>query len=439
MLREVFMPKKDETLHMCVDYRDMNAQTEKDAFPLPRIDQVWPIMSGAKYFGSLDLLMGYHQVKVDPLDRAKTAFLTHRGLYIYNVMPYGLCNDPATFQRLMERVLGPLICVGVLVYLEDVLIYAETPDQLIDTLAAVLKRLAKAGLKCKATQCSLFTERMHYLGRVVSKKGIFPDSAKLEKIRHWPKPDKGKGLASYRGLCNYYRDLIPSFAHLSDALYKASGSDLFKWTPSLDKQFEDLKQQLLQPRIVRLPDSQRDFILETDNSRVAFGRVHKQRFEDTGLEHPVGFFNRALTGSERNYAAYKLELYAVVRAVENFRMFLLGREFLLRTDHAALRNLLRRDLPSTSRVERWILRLSEYNFKIVYKRCHDNVIADVLSRLPFAVAQEGCKPSDPDRRSLDDIYSTADPAEAPTPYGTASQCTEATQYECAPGTLSVDA
>ena len=161
----------------------MNAQTEKDAFPLPRIDQVWPILSGAKYFASFHLLMGYHQVEVDPLDRTKTAFLTHRGLYIYIVMPFGLCNAPATFQRFMECVLGPLIGVGVLVYLDDVLIYADSPELLIDTLATVLKLLAKVGLKCKATKCSLFTERVHYLGRVVSKDGIYPDPAKLEKIR----------------------------------------------------------------------------------------------------------------------------------------------------------------------------------------------------------------------------------------------------------------
>ena len=138
---------------------------------------------------------------------------------------------------------------------------------------------------------------------------------------------------------------------------------------------------------MRLPDPERPFILETDGSRVAVKAVLKQRFDDTGLEHRVGFFSRALTGSERNYAAYEVELYAVVHAVEHFRMFLLDREFLMRTDHSTLCNLLRRDLPPTTRVERWILRLSEYNFKIEYQRGQDNVIADVLSRLPFAGAQ----------------------------------------------------
>ena len=223
--RTVIAPKKDGSLRMCVDYRDINAQTEKDSFPLPLIKQVWPMLSKAKYFASLDLIMGYHHVEVDSKDRAKTDFLTHRGLFVYNVMPFGLCNASATFQRLMERVLGPLIGKGVLAYLDDVLTYAETAEKVIGILDEVLKLLAKAGLKCKATKCSLFTQRVHYLGRVVTAEGIYPDPFKLEKINQWPKPERVKGLASFRGLCNYYRDLIPSFADLSDALYKVSRSD----------------------------------------------------------------------------------------------------------------------------------------------------------------------------------------------------------------------
>ena len=159
-------------------------------------------------------------------------------------------------------------------------------------------------------------------------------------------------------------------------------------TPELNLSFEQLKQQLIKPRIVRMPDPQRDFIVEIDGSRLALGAVLKQKFDDTGVEHPVGFYIRSLTGSKRNYVAYELEMYAVVRAVEHFRMFLLGKEFLLRTDHSALRNLLRRDLPPTIRVERWILRLSEYTFRIEYQRGQDNVIAEVLSRLPFATAED---------------------------------------------------
>ena len=154
----------------------------------------------------------------------------------------------------------------------------------------------KATLKCKALKCLLFTQNINYLGRVVSKDGINPDPAKLDKIRKWPKPEQGIGLASFLGLYNYYRDLIPAFAHISDAVYKVSRADEISWTEALESKFEELKQQLFQPRIVRLPDPDRHFILETDGSRVAVGAVLKQRFDDTGLEHPVSFFSRALTG-----------------------------------------------------------------------------------------------------------------------------------------------
>ena len=137
---------------MCVDYRELNAQTEKDCYPLPRIDDVWPSLARAKFFSALDLLMGYHEVEVAPEDRHKTAFVTHKGLFIYNVMPFGLCNAPATFQRLMERVLGDLVGTKVLVYLDDVLIFAESPEELLATLRIVLKRISDAGLKCKPTK-----------------------------------------------------------------------------------------------------------------------------------------------------------------------------------------------------------------------------------------------------------------------------------------------
>ena len=152
-------------------------------------------------------------------------------------MPFGLCNAPATFQRLLERVLGSLIGLGVLVYIDDVLIYAETPEQLIEILSTVLKRFANAGRKCKSSKCSLFTQTINYLGRVVSRDGIKPDPAKLDKIKHWPKPEKGTGLTSFLALCNYYRDLIPFFAHISDSLYKVSRADEIFWTESLEANF----------------------------------------------------------------------------------------------------------------------------------------------------------------------------------------------------------
>ncbi len=221
--RTVIILKKDGSKRLCVDYRDLHSQTEKDLIPLPRIDQVWPTLARARYLSSLDLLMGFHKVEVDQRDRVKKAFLTHRGVYIYNFMPFGLCNAPVTFQRLMERVLETLIHRGLLVYIDDVLIYAATPEQLIEILSLVLLLLIQAGFKCKASKCVLFAESVKFLGYIISADGIKSDPSKLEKIKQWPKPEKGVQLASFLGLCNYYRDLIPSFAHISDPLKKFQG------------------------------------------------------------------------------------------------------------------------------------------------------------------------------------------------------------------------
>ena len=205
--RIVLVKKKDGSTRMCVDYRDLNAQTEKDSFPLPRIDNVWPTLAKAKYFASLDLLMGYHQVEVDPQDRAKTAFITPYGLFVFNVMPFWLCNAPATFQRLMERVFFDRIGRDLLVYLDDLLIFGKDPASVLATLQLVLERLSKAGLKCKPSKCLIFTESVSYLGHVVTPNGIFPDPNKLDTIKQWPRPTTGVELASFLCFCNQ----LPSY------------------------------------------------------------------------------------------------------------------------------------------------------------------------------------------------------------------------------------
>ena len=212
-------------------------------------------------------------MEVSEQDRVNTAFLTHRGLYVYNVMPFGLCNAPATFQRLLEKVLGQLVGSGVLIYLEDVLLYADDPVKLIELLRKVLKRLIDAGLKCKAKKCHLFAKEIHYLGHVVTRGGLLPESAKIKKIQQWHRPDKETGLASFLGLCNYYRSLMPSFAHVSNALYKASKMKVVEWTADLSAKFEELKALMLSAFVVCLSDLDIKFILLTDGSKVAVGAV----------------------------------------------------------------------------------------------------------------------------------------------------------------------
>ena len=196
----VLVQKKDKSMRLCVDYRRLNAQTVKDAYNLPRIDDLLQQLARARYFVALDLLMGYHQIEVASIDRCKTAFVCSEGLFVYRVMPFGLCNAPATFQRLMNSVLAEHIGRDCVVYIDDVLLFAETPAALLLSLRSVLSKLIAAGLKCKSRKCSLFTTEILYLGFVISNGIIGPDPSKIEKIIQWPIPKTGSDIASFLGL-----------------------------------------------------------------------------------------------------------------------------------------------------------------------------------------------------------------------------------------------
>ena len=277
--RSVIVRKKDGSFRLCVDYRRLNAQTVKDAYPLPRIDEILASLANARCFAALDLLMGYHEVEVEPGDRAKTAFVTHKGLFVWNVMPFGLTNAPATFQRLMNSVLQGLVGDGVLVYLDDVLVFAEDYPALLSRLCSVLERLRAAGLKCKPTKCQLCLREIGYLGHVVGEGRVRPDPAKVLKITEWPTPRNGSELASFLGLCNYYRPLIAEFAGMADPLYKAVQVEPFEWKAELERSFASLKRALASDCVVKIPQADVTFVLETDASLMAIGAVLKQKFD----------------------------------------------------------------------------------------------------------------------------------------------------------------
>ena len=326
--------------------------------------------------------MGYHEVEVEPGDRAKTAFLTHRGLFVWNVMPFGLTNAPATFQRLMNSVLGGLVGHGVLVYLDDVLVYAEDFPALLSRLCKVLERLRAAGLKCKPSKCQLCLREICYLGHVVGEGQVRPDPQKVVKIVDWPVPRNGSETASFLGLCNYYRPLIPDFARMADSLYKGVQAEPWEWTEEHARCFAELKRAVASDCVVKIPQSGLPFILETDASLIAVGAVLKQASTSSDEEHPVGFFSKALTAPERRYSVYERELLGVVRACEHFRVFLLGCPFVVRTDHGAIRKIFTSKLRDSMRVEKWVLRLAEYDFTIVHIPGRENTVADALSRIP---------------------------------------------------------
>ncbi|KAI3351186.1 hypothetical protein L3Q82_005611 [Scortum barcoo] len=221
----VLVRKTDGSLRLCVDYRKLNAKTRRDAFPLPRIDESFDALRGAKFFSTIDLASGYHQVAMHERDRAKTAFTTPFGLFEYVRMPFGVCNGPATFQRLMQATMSDLIFQILLVYLDDILVFSETFEQHLERLETVFKRLAETGLKIKLQKCAFLQQSVKFLGHQVSAEGVGTDPSKISAVKDWRVPTTAKELQSFLGFCSYYRRFICGFSQIAGPLH-----DL--WPPS---------------------------------------------------------------------------------------------------------------------------------------------------------------------------------------------------------------
>ena len=312
----VLVPKKDGNLRFCVDYRRVNAITKKDVYPLPRIDDILDTLGQAHYFSTLDLASGYWQIEMDPATKDKSAFTTHAGLFEFERMPFGLCNAPATFQRLMQAVLAGMEWKFCFVYLDDILVCSRTLEEHLDHLQQVFNRLRKAGLTLKPKKCSFLQDQVIYLGHVISSKGIAPDPAKTQKVKDFPVPTDITKLKQFLGLASYYRRFIPGFAKLAHPLHSLTkkGAD-FYWSVECQRAFEKLKELLTQAPVLAYPcfGEGKEFILETDASG-GLGAVLAQKQAD-GLVNPVAYASRSLNPHEKSYAILELETLALVWAV----------------------------------------------------------------------------------------------------------------------------
>ena len=396
----LFAKKKDGTLRVVVDYRGLNNITVKDRTPLPNIKEMQERLRGAKIFTKLDLRDGFNNILVRPEDQHKTAFRTRYGHFQYRVLPFGLCNAPATFMRMMNRIFGDLYDSCIIAYVDDIRIYSATPEEHEAHLALVFDRLREHRLYLKLSKCSFAVDRTEFCGTDVDTTGIYLDRSKLDPLFRTRIPKTVKDVQSFLGVCNWFRDFIPQFADSALPLTELTKKNCpWRWTPLEHAAVVLLLHRISSAPCLRYFDPSLDIVLHTDASLFGIGGWLGQVHPD-GL-HPVLFWSRKLIPAEANYPTHERELLALVKMCEKFRPMLLGRPFLAKTDHRAIIHLQNQPLLSHRQV-RWVQCLQEYQIVIEYIPGEKNFLADLLSRSPtFVPLCSACKTKHIDVDSAD--------------------------------------
>lgn len=375
----VLVRKKSGDHRFCVDYRRLNAVTKRDVYPLPRMDDVFDCLAGAKIFSSLDLASGYWQVSVADSDRYKTAFVTPDGLFEFKRLPFGLANAPATFQRLMDRVLGRLKWKMCLVYLDDILVFGKTFGEHQERLQQVLVALEKANLTLNLRKCVFGTSRVKHLGHVISGEGICPDPEKVSALTDFP-VNNVKSLRAFLGLASFYRKFIADFAAIAHPLHALLKKNArWDWGETQEKAKGTLVKRLCHTPVLAHFDDKLEVEIQTDASYLGLGAVLMQPAENG--PRPVAFISRRLTDAEGRYHSNELECLALVWALKKFRCYVYGRPFQVKTDNSAVKWLFsKKEL--VGKFSRWVLELQEYDFHVGHIKGAENPVADALSRNP---------------------------------------------------------
>ena len=374
----VFVKKQDNSWRLCIDFRALNDITVYDSEPMPSRDEALKNFVGDKYFSELDLCKGYFQLPLSPDSKIYTAFATNKGLMQFKMMPFGLKTAPASFIRLMRKVVSGLDNTDC--YFDNLVVHNSNWTAHIKSLKMLLQRLRDHGLTAGPKKCFLGYSEIKYLGYVLGNDSLHPVDEKIVSISKMQLPQTKKQLRSFMGTVNFYRKFIENFAEISAPitnLLKKHRSNQLNWSDEQIKCFELLKEKLISKPILTLPDFSKIFYLRTDASNSAVGAILLQDCE--GVLKPVSYAGKKLLPREQNFATVEKECYAIVWAVNKFREYLLGKEFVLQTDHQPL-VYLNKFKNLNGRLMRWSLALQNFSFVVDYIKGSENVGADMLSR-----------------------------------------------------------
>ncbi|KAL5567930.1 hypothetical protein UlMin_024505 [Ulmus minor] len=357
----LFVKKKDGTLRMCIDYRELNKLTIKNKYPLPRIDDLFDQLKGAANFSKIDLRSGYHQLRIKDNDVPKTAFRTRYGHYEFLVMPFGLTNAPAAFMDLMNRVFVKYLDKFIIVFIDDILVYSKTPEEHEEHLRVTLQLLRDSKLYAKFSKCDFWLSEVHFLGHVVSKEG-------------WAAPTSVTEIRSFLGLAGYYRRFVEGFSKIAAPLTTLTRKGKkYEWTEKCDESFQELKNRLTTAPTLTLPTEDEDFVIFSDASKLGLGAVLMQKGK------VIAYASRQLKEHEKNYPTHDLELAAVVFALKIWCHYLYGTHCQIFTDHKSLKYLFtQKEL--NMRQRRWLELVKDYDCEILYHPGKANRVADALSR-----------------------------------------------------------
>ena len=379
------VPKPDGSRRLCVDFRRLNSQTQKDVYPMPSIEETLNRLSQSRVFSTLDLVSGFYQIPLDKKDKHKTAFQFDGELYQFTVMPFGVCNGPPSFQRLMNEVLRECRSFAI-AYLDDIVVFSPDEDTHLQHLDQVFRAIIHAKLKFKTIKCKFMQYEISFLGHRVNGKGVLPLASKVAALEHFPAPKSAKAVRRFLGMASFYRRHIPSFAQIAIPLDELTHKNKqFNWTSECDMAFQHLKSAIASSKVLQLPDFSKDFHLHVDASGTAVGAVLSQ-YNQQVLLH-IAFASHKLTSAETRYSTIDREVLALSWGCSHFQHYLLGRHCFAYTDHKPLLGLLNAKSLSP-RQYRLIELLSGFNFSLKHIEGKRNVVADAFSRPVSAIQQQ---------------------------------------------------